>query len=218
MKLKKIVTIILVSFVVVSIAYLIYKELGNRSRIKRSSGQATQSPDTVTTQQSASANKDTVRAVVTAPADSPNPGEKTEKKPTPNSEVSQAEPKPKSPDTQIPPVAKSKVVAYYFYTDYRCPTCLKIEKFSKEAIEQYFSKELQQGKLTFKSVNIDDPENAHYIQDYQLSFKSLVVASYVGGKQTAWKNLTLVWEYVGDRDKFFQYLKDETAKFLSETN
>ena len=32
-----------------------------------------------------------------------------------------------------------KVIAYYFHTNTRCSTCMKIEAYSKEAIEQGFA-------------------------------------------------------------------------------
>ncbi len=111
---------------------------------------------------------------------------------------------------------KSKVVAYYFHGTYRCPTCLTIERYSKEAIEQYFTKELQEGRLEFKPLNVEEPENRHYIQDYQLYTKSLVITLHKDNKQTEWKNLENVWTNVRDKEKFYQYVKEEIEKFLEE--
>jgi hypothetical protein len=70
----------------------------------------------------------------------------------------------------------TKVIAYYFHGTYRCTTCQTIEKYSKEAIELYFSSELAAGTLVFKPLNVEEPENRHYIQDYQLFSKSLVIS------------------------------------------
>ena len=42
---------------------------------------------------------------------------------------------------------KSKVVAYYFHGDFRCPTCYKLEQYSKEAIDTHFKGALYSGKL-----------------------------------------------------------------------
>ncbi|HMK48777.1 MAG TPA: nitrophenyl compound nitroreductase subunit ArsF family protein, partial [Thermodesulfovibrionales bacterium] len=107
-------------------------------------------------------------------------------------------------------------VAYYFHGTFRCTTCKTIEKYSHDAIYQYFSRELSSGKLEFEAVNVEDPESRHYIQDYQLFSKSLVLVLYKDGKQVKWKLLKEVWTYVGDKDKFFQYVKDETEGFLRE--
>jgi hypothetical protein len=111
----------------------------------------------------------------------------------------------------------SKVIAYYFHGTFRCTTCRTIEKYSKEAIEYYFSNELKNGKLEFKPLNVEDAENRHYIQDYQLFSRALVISLVKQDKEVTWKNLTDVWTHVKDRDKFFRYVKDEVEKFLKET-
>jgi hypothetical protein len=109
---------------------------------------------------------------------------------------------------------KSKIIAYYFHGTHRCTTCLTIERYSREAIEKYFSEEIREGILEFKALNVEEPENRHYIQDYQLYTKSLVLALYKDDKQLKWKNLSEVWSYVGDKEKFYQFVKDETERFL----
>jgi len=110
-----------------------------------------------------------------------------------------------------------KVIAYYFHGTFRCSTCQTIEKYSKEAIEQYFANELKNGTFEFRPVNVEEPGNKHFIQDYQLVTRSLVLSLVSDGKETKWKNLPDVWQFVSDRDKFFQYVKDEIAQFHKET-
>jgi hypothetical protein len=112
--------------------------------------------------------------------------------------------------------SNNKVIAYYFHGTHRCTTCLTIERYSREAIEKYFSKELHDKRLEFIPLNVEEPENQHYIQDYQLYTRSLVLALYKDDKQAKWKNLTDVWTYVRDREKFYQYVKDETGNLLQE--
>jgi hypothetical protein len=111
---------------------------------------------------------------------------------------------------------KSKVVAYYFHGTFRCATCRTIENYSKEAIEHYFIKELKNGTLEFKAINVEDPGNHHYIQDYRLFSKALIIILYKDDKQVKWKNLKEVWIYAGDKDKFLRYVKDEVEGFLKE--
>ena len=116
-----------------------------------------------------------------------------------------------------PPIVKDasmKFVAFYFHGNYRCANCEKIEQYSREAIELYFSKQLKAGKLTFKVINTDQPEHKHFVEDYQLYTKSLVIAEFKDGKQVKWKNLAKVWDYLKDQDKFYQYVKSEVQKFL----
>ena len=112
------------------------------------------------------------------------------------------------PDTQI--------VAYYFYTNVRCPSCHKIEQYTKEAIEQYFKEDLASGRLFFKPVHTDQKENQHFTKDYQLYTKSVVISMMNGGKEVKYENLTKVWQCLRDKQKFYDYIKTETNKYLDE--
>ncbi|MFA5270946.1 MAG: nitrophenyl compound nitroreductase subunit ArsF family protein [Candidatus Omnitrophota bacterium] len=115
---------------------------------------------------------------------------------------------------EAPPV---KVVAYYFHGNVRCYTCHKLEEYSKEAIEQNFKDALSSGKLEFKVVNVDEKTNAHFIDEYQLYTKSLVLSLIKNGKEIKSKNLDKIWEYVGDKKKFFEYVTKETRDFLKDS-
>lgn len=108
------------------------------------------------------------------------------------------------------------VVAYYFHGNFRCFNCYRIEQYSKEAIEQYFKDELSSGKLVFKVINIEEKGNEHFIQDYQLYTKSLIISLVKNGKEVKFDNLVKVWEFLGNRQKFYDYVKDEITQYLKE--
>lgn len=98
----------------------------------------------------------------------------------------------------------------------RCPTCYKLEQYSKEAIEANFKDALASGTLEFKVVNIDDKGNDHYATDYQLYTKSLILSLVKDGKQTKWINLDKIWEYVGNKQRFIDYVKSGVTDLLKE--
>lgn len=108
------------------------------------------------------------------------------------------------------------IVAYYFHGTARCPTCHRLEKYSKEAIETSFKDALMSGKLEFKIINVDDKGNEHYSNDYQLYTKSLILSLVKDGKQIKWKNLDKIWEYVGNKQKFLEYVTTEINSFLKD--
>ena len=113
-------------------------------------------------------------------------------------------------------ISQGKVVAYYFHGDLRCPTCHKLEQYSKEAIEANFKDALTSGKLEFKVVNIEDRGNEHYGKDYKLYTKALVLSLIKDGKQIKWINLDKIWEYVGNKQRFIDYVRSGVADFLKE--
>ncbi|MFA7254506.1 MAG: nitrophenyl compound nitroreductase subunit ArsF family protein [Candidatus Omnitrophota bacterium] len=112
--------------------------------------------------------------------------------------------------------AGSMVTAYYFHGTFRCPTCHKLEQYAKESIESNFKDALASGKLAFKIVNVEGKGNEHYMNDYQLYTKSLVLSLTKNGREVRAKNLDKIWEYVGNKDRYENYVRDEVAAFLKE--
>jgi len=113
-------------------------------------------------------------------------------------------------------VKGSHVVAYYLHGTMRCPTCHKLEQYSKEAIEDNFKNELRSGKLEYKVVNVEDKGNEHYASDYQLYTKSLILSLVKDGKEIKWKNMDKIWEYVRNKERFVDYVKGGVADLLKE--
>jgi hypothetical protein len=110
--------------------------------------------------------------------------------------------------------AAGTVAVYYFHGNFRCYNCMTIEQYSREAIEKYFPEQLKTGRLTFSVINIDMPENEHFVKDYQLYTRSLIVAEFKNGKQIKWTNLEKVWNNIKDRDAFYNYIKTEIEKAI----
>jgi hypothetical protein len=110
----------------------------------------------------------------------------------------------------------AKVLVTYFYTTYRCPTCKKLEAYSRQAIEEGFRKELEEKKIVFRTLNMEEPENQHYAQDYKLYTKSLIISLTRNGKEEKWKNLADIWKLVRSQEKFLEYVQRETQSYLKD--
>jgi hypothetical protein len=110
--------------------------------------------------------------------------------------------------------ARHKIIAYYFHGNVRCQTCRRIEAFSKEALDTAFMKEMKTGNLEWRLINIEEPQYQHFVQDYDLTTRSLVLSEVKGDKEIKWKNLEKVWLFVGDKETFIEYVQDETASYL----
>ena len=121
--------------------------------------------------------------------------------------------------TDMPSPEANKVVAYYFHGNVRCTTCRTIEAYAEEAIRTGFAAALENGHLEWRTVNIDDPANDHFILDFQLTTRSVVLERIVDGKHQDWKNLNRVWDLVrGDKAIFVEYVQNETRVFLETAN
>ena len=107
-------------------------------------------------------------------------------------------------------------VVYYFMTAQRCPSCMKIESFTREVVHDRYSEKLANDAMMWKMVHVDEPQNRHFIQDYRLYTKSVVIVRYRDGKQVAWKNLEKVWSLLGDKAAFQEYITHEVDAFIGE--
>jgi hypothetical protein len=111
---------------------------------------------------------------------------------------------------------ESQVWVTYYYTSYRCATCKKLETYSRQAIEEGFPAEIEEKKIVFRTLNLDESENSRYVEDYKLVTKSLIISLNRNGKEIKWKNLPDIWKLVGDQEKFREYVQRETRSFLEE--
>ena len=110
----------------------------------------------------------------------------------------------------------SRVVAYYLHGNFRCVNCYNMEKWTKEVVETEFKDDIASGKLAFHVINTDTKGNEHFMADYKLYTKSVVLALVKAGKEMRYDNLTKIWDYLRDEKAFKKYIKSEIEKYLKE--
>ncbi|MGK2856089.1 MAG: nitrophenyl compound nitroreductase subunit ArsF family protein [Thermoanaerobaculia bacterium] len=115
---------------------------------------------------------------------------------------------------QSEPAHVRKVVATYFHGNVRCTTCRKVEAYAKEAVEQGLQPQIAAGTVEFRAVNVEEAANAHFIQDFQLTNKSVVVTDELDGKVVRWAKLDEVWSLVGKPEAYHQYVQDAMRGYL----
>jgi len=118
------------------------------------------------------------------------------------------------PVSEIKKVKTNRTVVYYFNGDYRCRTCINMEKYALQALQQGFEKEMTNGELEWKPVNFDKPESKHFKKDYNLYTKAIIISAYNEGKEIRWKNCDKIWDLVNDPKQYIQYVQNEIQSFL----
>ena len=108
-----------------------------------------------------------------------------------------------------------KFIATYFLTNVRCPSCLTIERLTAQTIKSEFAEAMDSGMLEWRTINIDGEGNYHFVKDYNLYTKSVIISEISEGKEVRWKNLPKVWELLRNEAKFSRYLKDEITAFMA---
>jgi hypothetical protein len=108
----------------------------------------------------------------------------------------------------------NRLIVYYFHVNMRCRTCLSIENLTRTALEQGFGKELREGKIEWKPINVEKPENEHFIADFQLASRTVVLFEVKKGQPARWENLQQVWYLVGNEQEFIAYVQDAIRSHL----
>jgi hypothetical protein len=117
----------------------------------------------------------------------------------------------------VPPAATtlgSRVVVTYFHTTVRCFSCIRIEDTTTASISEAFAREIAEGRLEWRVVNTDEPSNSHFVGEYGLFTKSVIVSDQREGREVRWKNLDQVWLLLDDPAAFRAYVEREVRAFL----
>jgi hypothetical protein len=110
------------------------------------------------------------------------------------------------------------VVAYYLIGPKRCDTCRKLEAWTRDAVEKNFAADLKSGKMVFSVINTDEPQNAHWVKDFDMSFKTVVISQLKDGKVVRHERFDDVWKYVKENQAVYDaYLADGITQFMKGT-
>lgn len=187
MNAKNLGTVVLLAFVVVSIGYLVVSE-SQTSKTDPDGAPADGQPQAAATS-----------AV----------GVNSKPPTTAESDAARIDPATK------PAQRTHKVIAYYFHNTQRCMTCKKIERLAEETLREQFAEPLEEGDLEWRVVNMEEPPNTHFVQDYQLVASSLVLINLNDGEQRDWTNMEKVWQYVHDDEtQFKEYVAEQVRRYL----
>jgi len=105
------------------------------------------------------------------------------------------------------------VVMTYFTTNVRCVSCRKIEALTRETAEIRHAAAIADGRLVFQVINTDDPGMAHYISEYELVSKTVVLSRRESGGEVEWKNMGDVWNHLNDPEMFHAYLGEQLEQW-----
>ncbi|HBE89400.1 MAG TPA: hypothetical protein DDW67_09720, partial [Elusimicrobia bacterium] len=113
-----------------------------------------------------------------------------------------------------PAEAAKTALVYYFYTSARCYSCNTLERYTREAVEGDFKDPYKGWRVEFRGVNVDEPANRHFVEDYKLASKAVVAQKFEGDKPLAWKELPDVWRLLGNKELFAGYVVGEIQGLL----
>lgn len=108
-----------------------------------------------------------------------------------------------------------KVEVMYFHATARCISCTTIGKYTGETVNEYFQPELKSGKIIFKEINIDLPENRELAFKFQASGSSLFLNAIIDGEDNITEDVN-VWRLIQNETQFKSYLKNIIDNLLGK--
>lgn len=112
-------------------------------------------------------------------------------------------------------VPAEKVEVFLFHRTQRCATCIAIGKLSGQTVEERFGPEVSSGKVVFREVNIDEPENKALAEKFKTSGSSLFINAIRNGSDNIQEDAQ-VWRLTSDSEVFKNYLADKINALLGK--
>jgi hypothetical protein len=72
-------------------------------------------------------------------------------------------------------VSQAIIEVIYFHATGRCPACLAVENNTKKFLEENFKAEMDNGLITFSSINFDETEGRKLADKYEVVFSALLI-------------------------------------------
>jgi hypothetical protein len=147
----------------------------------------------------------TSSAVVTTPAPVKTDAQQSAQTPAvqpstqPNQASAQTETKPASnatgsTGTKPAEPLSTRLDVIYFHVNQRCVTCLCFEEHVNTVIEKYFGDAIASGKLTYRVLNSQEPQNAALAKKYGAVGSQLFINKVVNGFDNI-EDIQSIWDW-----------------------
>ena len=121
------------------------------------------------------------------------------------------------PDGCLGNLSDNQVVVYYFHRKFRCQSCEVLESTLQNTLQVSYADHFGTGRLAMCVVNLDDPVNHHYLEQFEIFSNSVVIVEKKGGKVLRFKTVESIWDVSEDGDAISHLLQTEVAGFLPES-
>ncbi|HAW52939.1 MAG TPA: hypothetical protein DCX54_11525 [Flavobacteriales bacterium] len=107
-----------------------------------------------------------------------------------------------------------KIEVLDFHSTHRCATCIAIESNTRYTLDTFFNKELKEGKITFRIINVDKKENEKIAESYGAYGTALFLNVIRDGKETRIGLTNFAFLKGNDREAFSNELKSKVESEL----
>jgi hypothetical protein len=104
-----------------------------------------------------------------------------------------------------------KIEVIHFHGTHQCNTCIAVGKLAEETINESFKAEVESGKISFKHINGELPENSELVKKYGVTSASLWIGIYTKDGFHPEENVN-VWYKIDNPEEYKSYLTDLLVK------
>lgn len=108
------------------------------------------------------------------------------------------------------------VVVYYFHGRQRCQTCNKMEALANRVVAEQFAAQVRDGWVAFKTVNMQTPENEHFVAEFELRSAGVVMVERQQGRDLRWRRLDDVWTKIRNEEEYKVYIAENLTECLRD--
>ena len=70
------------------------------------------------------------------------------------------------------------IEVYYFHFTRRCETCMAVENVSRKAVEELYPKALEEGRIAFQSLNLEEEDGKQIADKLNIATQTLLVVRF----------------------------------------
>lgn len=111
--------------------------------------------------------------------------------------------------------AKPILYIYNFHATRRCVSCVAIENTTTQALEKYFQKEVDEGRIKRFIINVDEKENKKLVEKYEVYGTALYLVRSFKGKENTIDLTAEGFKYAKNKpEKLLEVLKEKISENL----
>jgi len=96
-----------------------------------------------------------------------------------------------------------------------CQGCTNLGNFAKETIQTHFPEDYNLGKITYETVNYQDPKNRELLEKYNVRGSSLYITVIKDGKEEV-IDANDMWNYVWKQDEYMKIFKNKLEEIKNQ--
>ncbi len=133
----------------------------------------------------------------------------------PNTDAAPAKKTINTANMSVALASADKVEVFVFHRTQRCISCITMGKFAEKTVVERFGKELQDGRIEFREINVDDPQNEALSAKFHAAGSSLFTNAIRGETEDIQEDIA-AWRLLGDESAFKNYLANKINVLLGK--